>query len=188
MGTGIAEDVLLKALGGASALGVVVYLVITAMKAFGAYLDKQAAASMEKDKLFTTALDKIGADMKSVSGEMKQAIESVKSTIVEIDRAHTANNNQTFQLLISLNDKQGNVIGIVISKVDHLESSVKLLADKQDEHGEKLDLITRSMPGISMEAATARAAERHADRLADRAMDRQGDRQAGQIEKAAPVG
>lgn len=156
MGTGIAEDMLLKALGGVTAVGAIMYLVVIGIKALGVLLDKHQQAAAEKDKTFASALDKLGSDMKAVSGQMKESIDSVKSTIVEIDRAHTANNNQTFQLLISLNDKQGNVIGVVISKVDHLDTAVKLLASKQDEHGEKLDAITRAMPGISAEVSLRR--------------------------------
>lgn len=178
MGTGIADDILLKAIGGVGALGLFAYLSIVVLRWIGSTFKDIQSASAEKDKTFAVALDKLGADMKFVSGQMKDSIDSVKAAIVEMDRAHTSNNNQTFQLLISLNDKQGNVIGVVISKVDHLDQTVKQLADKQDEHGAKLDAITRAMPGVTAEMQSlARAAERTSDRIADRAMDR-----AAQIE------
>lgn len=153
----VGELDLLKTLGGTGALGAFVISAYFVIKAFGNYLDKQQAASEKKDALFAatlkdntsemrSALSAAVSDMKAGLSEVKVGMESMGRSIVDIDKSHTQQSRETFLQLIQLNDKQNGAISTMVQKVEHLDQTVVRMSETLEDHGRKLDNLTRSLP------------------------------------------
>jgi DNA repair ATPase RecN len=149
MGTAIGDDVILKVLGAAGSLGTLVYLVGLGIR----FVQKDREANTLERQLFADTLKGFGSDMKQSMMEVKGGMEALRSTMVEIDRGHTQQTRETFNQLIQLNDKQNGAISTMVTKVEHLDGTVNhlngtvsRLSETLEDHGTKLDAISRQLP------------------------------------------
>jgi hypothetical protein len=135
MGASPVEDIVLKALGGAGALGVFAYLAIYVLKWI-----------TEKDKLFAGALDRFGERLDHFGAKSEASIDRLSSTILEVDKGHTTQLLEATRQWAGLNERQNATILAFGQKVDHLDERVGRLSQTIEYQGEKIDALARSLP------------------------------------------